>query len=179
VRVARVMAGLKIGHEEARRIVNEYRAQNPRIVHLWNALQAAAEMCLKDEPYEYRLPFPCTQYDPRCGRYLIYRDIAWHPHGKSLTAVVGGERVPLHGGIIAENWTQGTARDVLASAWLRCRSAGYSPILTVHDELVFEVPEATAREDLKLIVLIMEKPLAWAPGLPLKADGKLMSRYGK
>ena len=67
----------------------------------------------------------------------------------------------------------------LASAWLRCRTAGYSPILTVHDELVFEVPEETAREDLHRIVAIMEKPLAWAPGLPLKADGQLMSRYGK
>lgn len=179
VRVARVMAGLKIGHEEARRIVNEYRAQNPKIVHLWNALQAEAEMCLKDEPYEYRLPFPCTQYDPRCGRHLIYRDVAWHPLGKSLTAVVGGERVPLHGGIIAENWTQGTARDVLASAWLRCAAAGFRPVLSVHDELVFEVREETAHEDLRRIVSIMETPLAWAPGLPLKADGKLMSRYGK
>jgi len=179
VRVARVMAGLRIGYEEARRIVNEYRAQNPKIVHLWNALQAAAEMCLKDEPYEYRLPFPCTQYDPRCGRYLIYRDVAWHPLGKSLTAVVGGERVPLHGGIIAENWTQGTARDVLASAWLRCAAAGFRPVLSVHDELVFEVREETAHEDLRRITGIMERQLAWAPGLPLKADGKLMSRYGK
>jgi hypothetical protein len=179
IRVARVMAGMKIGFDEAKRIVREYRESNPKIVHLWNALQAAAEMCIGEEVNQYVLPFPCTQHDPRCGRYLFYRDVAWHPHGKSLTAVVGGERVPLHGGIIAENWTQGTARDVLASAWLRCRSAGYSPILTVHDELVFEVSEETAREDLKRITAIMEKPLAWAPGLPLKADGKLMSRYGK
>ena len=179
IRVARVMAGMKIGFDEAKRIVREYRESNPKIVHLWNALQAAAEMCIGEEVNQYVLPFPCTQYDPRCGRYLFYRDVAWHPHGNSLTAVVGGEHVPLHGGIIAENWTQGTARDVLASAWLRCRSAGYSPILTVHDELVFEVPEETAREDLKRITAIMEKTLAWAPGLPLKADGKLMSRYGK
>ena len=92
---------------------------------------------------------------------------------------MGGERVPLHGGIIAENWTQGTARDVLASAWLRCAAAGFRPVLSVHDELVFEVPEKTAHEDLRKIMLIMERPLAWAAGLPLKADGKLMSRYGK
>ena len=179
IRVARVMAGLRIGYEEARRIVEEYRRQNPKIVRLWSALQAEAEKCLKSEPYEYRLPFPCTSHDPRCGRYLIYRDVAWHPDGKSLTAVVGGERVPLHGGVIAENWTQGTARDVLASAWLRCAAAGYRPVLSVHDELVFEVPEETARQDLRKIIAIMEKPLAWAPGLPLKADGKLMARYGK
>ena len=179
IRVARVMAGLKIGYEEARRIVNEYRESNPRIVHLWNALEAAAEMSAGREPYEYVLPFPCTQHDPRCGRYLFYRDVRRHPCGRGLQAVVGGERVPLHGGIIAENWTQGTARDVLASAWLRCEAAGYRPVLSVHDELVFEVPEETAHEDLRKIVAIMERPLVWAPGLPLKADGKLMSRYGK
>ena len=179
IRVARVMAGLKIGYPEAKRIVDEYRESNPRIVHLWNALEAAAEMSVGKEPYEYVLPFPCTQHDPRCGRYLFYWDVRWHPHGRGLQTVVGGERVPLHGGIIAENWTQGTARDVLASAWLRCAAAGYRPVLSVHDELVFEVPEATAHDDLRKIVLIMEKPLAWAAGLPLKADGKLMSRYGK
>ena len=115
----------------------------------------------------------------RCGRYLIYRDLERLPGGRGLTAVVGGERVPLHGGIIAENWTQGTARDVMASAWLRCAAAGYEPVLSVHDELVFEVPVETAQEDLRKIVSIMERPAAWAKGLPLKVDGKLMERYGK
>jgi len=179
IRVARVMAGLKVGYSEARRIVDEYRESNPRIVHLWNALEAEAEMCAGREPYEYVLPFPCTRHDPRCGRYLFYRDVRRHPCGRGLQAVVGGERVPLHGGIIAENWTQGTARDVLASAWLRCAAAGFRPVLSVHDELVFEVPEASAHDDLRKITTIMERPLAWAPRLPLKVDGKLMSRYGK
>jgi len=179
VRVAREMAGLRIGHGEARRIVREYRESNPKIVRLWDDLQDAAEMCAKRPGGEYRLPFPCTRHDPRCGRYLIYRDLQRLPGGRGLTAVVGGERVPLHGGIIAENWTQGTARDVMASAWLRCAAAGYVPVLSVHDELVFEVPVETARDDLRRIVSIMERPVAWAKGLPLKVDGKLMERYGK
>ena len=179
IRVARVMAGLRIGHAEALRIVGEYRESNPRVVRLWSALEEAAEEAAGKEPYGYALPFPCTRHDPRCGRYLFYRDVRRNPGGRGLQAVVDGERVPLHGGIIAENWTQGTARDVLASAWLRCAAAGYRPVLSVHDELVFEVPEETAREDLRKIVAVMEKPLAWAAGLPLKADGKLMPRYGK
>jgi len=49
----------------------------------------------------------------------------------------------------------------------------------VHDELVFEVPEASAEEDLRRIVGIMEEPMSWAPGLPLRADGKLRTEYGK
>ena len=52
-------------------------------------------------------------------------------------------------------------------------------MLSVHDELVFEVPEVSAEEDLRRIVGIMEEPVSWAPGLPLRADGRLCSVYGK
>ena len=179
VSVARIMAGLRISFKDACRIVEEYRDSNPKIVHLWNRLEAEAAKALRQEPYGYRLAFPCTAADPRCGRYLFYRDVRSVGRGRGLEAVVAGGRVPLHGGIIAENWTQGTARDVLASAWLRCASGGYAPVLSVHDELVFELREETAGEDLKKIAAIMERPLAWAPGLPLRAGAKLMSRYGK
>ena len=65
------------------------------------------------------------------------------------------------------------------SVWLRCVRAGFKPCLSVHDELVFELPAATAEGGLAEIRGIMEAPLPWAPGLPLKAGGKLMERYGK
>jgi DNA polymerase len=80
---------------------------------------------------------------------------------------------------LAENWTQATARDVLASAWIRCDAFGHRPVLSVHDELVFEVPEGSAEEDLRRIVGIMEEPVSWAPGLTLRADGRLCCVYGK
>ena len=67
----------------------------------------------------------------------------------------------------------------MASAWLRCAEAGYRPVLSVHDELVFEVPEASADEDLRRICAVMEEPVGWAPALPLRADGKLMEFYQK
>ena len=52
-------------------------------------------------------------------------------------------------------------------------------MLSVHDDLVFEVPEASAEEDLRRICGIMEAPMAWAPALPLRVDGKLMDYYRK
>ncbi len=180
IRVAKSMAGLVIGIEESRKAVNDYRYQNPKVVALWEELERQAWECF-EKGVDYVLPFPCTSFDPRCGRYLFYRDLQVVQNGKrkELSAIVCGERVPLHGGILAENWTQGAARDLMASAWLRCRTAGYRPILTVHDELAFELPEASAQEHLKKIVAIMERPAPWAPGLPLKVGAKLMSRYGK
>jgi DNA polymerase len=186
VEVAKVMAGLEIGEEESERIVREFRESNPRIVELWRRLNDACAAC---DGGDYLLPLPCTQVNPVLGRFLIYRDVWAGPptrepplpsgNGDGMTATVAGDRVKLYGGLLAENWTQATARDVLASAWLRCDAAGFRPVLSVHDELVFEVPEASAEEDLRRIVGILEQLVPWAPGLPLRADGKLCKVYGK
>lgn len=172
--VARVMAGLELGEEEAKGVVEDFRRSNPLIVELWNRLHEACAAC---DGRHYALPLPCTQRAPGLKRFLFYRDVAVRKD--DLTATVGGERVHVYGGLIAENWTQATARDVLASAWLRCARAGFVPVLSVHDELVFELPEATAERDLARLITLMETPLPWAPHLPLKVEGKLMSFYAK
>ncbi len=174
IEVAKVMAGLDLSYPESDRIVKEYRESNPKVVELWSRLGDACTSC---EGGNYVLPLPCTQVRPELMRYLIYRDIAFDDDG--ILCTVNGERTRIYGGLLAENWTQATARDVLASAWLRCAAAGYVPVLSVHDELVFEVPEGTAERDLATIIEIMEQPLGWAAGLPLKCDGDLMDHYRK
>ena len=174
VEVAKSMAGLDVEPQEAERIVAEFRASNPKIVQLWQRLNDACAAC---DGSEYALPLPCTQLVPAANRYLFYRDVQVGKDGIECT--IGGDRVKVYGGLLAENWTQATARDVLASAWLRCDVAGFQPVLSVHDELVFEVPVATAAADLARIVAIFEQPIPWAPGLPLRADGKLCDVYGK
>ncbi len=174
VEVAKTMAGLDIGEAESERIVKEFRESNPRIPALWQRLNDA---CAARDGGDYLLALPCTQANPELGRFLIYRDVAAGMEGIACT--VCGERIKVYGGLLAENWTQATARDVLASAWLRCDAAGYKAVLSVHDELVFEVPGATAAEDLGRIVAILEEPLPWALGLPLRVDAKLCDVYGK
>ena len=174
VEVAQVMAGLEITEYDAERIVAEFRATNSKILRLWSSLHDACAAC---DGGDYVLPLPCTQANPLCGRYLFYRNVRFR-NGR-IQCVVGGNWVDVYGGLLAENWTQATARDLLASAWLRCESAGFGPVLSVHDELVFEVPETSAAADLAEIVSIFETPVAWAPGLPLRADGKLCDVYGK
>ena len=174
IEVARIMAGLEIDIHDARKIVREYRDSNPKIVKLWETLE---NTCAAHEGKDYYLPFPCASLGDS-PRHLIYRDVALDDRG-GLTAVVCGERVDLHGGILAENWTQGTARDLLADAWIRCVESGYAPVLSVHDELVFEVDATDAQGHLTQIKRLMESAPAWAKGLPVKADVKLMTRYGK
>jgi len=188
IEVAKVMAGLDLSDEDAEGVVNEFRASNPKIVSLWRRLNDACASC---DGGNYVLPLPCCQANPELNRHLIYRDVVagedpsspadagLRRDGRGIECTVAGERTRVYGGLLAENWTQATARDVLASAWLRCAAAGYRPVLSVHDELVFEVPKASAEEDLRRICGIMEAPMAWAPALPLGVDGKLMNFYQK
>jgi len=174
IEVARVMAGLELDIAESKRVVSDFRRSNPKIVDLWYRLNDA---CRARNGRDYVLPLPCTEHNPALDRYLIYRDVTANRLG--LHCTVGGRRMQVHGGLLTENLTQATARDVMASAWLRCATAGFVPILSVHDELVFELPEANAEEDLARIIQIMETPIPWASDLPLKAEGKLSPYYSK
>lgn len=76
------------------------------------------------------------------------------------------------------NAVQATARDCLAVAMERVNAAGYPIVFHVHDEIVCEVEEKTADNDLCHICGLMGEPIAWAPGLLLKAEG-YVSQYFK
>ena len=52
-------------------------------------------------------------------------------------------------------------------------------MLTVHDEIVAEVPQDKAEEAAQELKKVMCTPPEWAKGLPLNAEVKVMGRYGK
>jgi DNA polymerase len=79
--------------------------------------------------------------------------------------------------LITENIVQAIARDIMAEAKLRARAAGYPPILTVHDEIVSEVPAGFG--DVKEFEQILTEVPAWARGLPIAAEGWRGLRYRK
>ena len=78
-------------------------------------------------------------------------------------------RNPIHGGVWTENITQAIARDILACAMMRLEAAGLQIVLHIHDEIVVEVPKGSANLD--DYIRIMSEVPAWAPGLPLGAEG--------
>lgn len=86
-------------------------------------------------------------------------------------------RVGLYGGLLCENNTQGTARDVLVNGMWKAEEAGYPIILTVYDEIIAEIPRGFGdlREFEKLICDLPP----WADGLPVAAGGWRGKRYRK
>lgn len=83
-----------------------------------------------------------------------------------------------YAGKIAENITQATARDILASAMPAIDAAGYEIVLSVHDELITETPDSPEYSEAVLSRMMSSAP-KWADGLPLSAAGFSGYRYRK
>lgn len=167
VTVAKILGGLDLSPEQSQRIVRQFRQNNPAITLLWRRLETAFT---KRDGQDYRLPLPS-------GRRLRYFNVS----SADMTAQVvkGGPRYPFYGGKLCENLIQAMARDVFAEGLLRVEDAGLNPILTVHDEIVCELPEDRAADALKEAVRLMTLPPAWAPDLPLEAEGTITDHYRK
>jgi DNA polymerase len=76
-----------------------------------------------------------------------------------------------------ENIVQATARDIMANGMMKAHKAGYKVLLTVHDELVTEVPKGFGSVE-EMEKLICDIP-AWAAGCPIAAEGWRGERYKK
>lgn len=83
-----------------------------------------------------------------------------------------------YGGKLTENIVQALCRDILAWSMPGVEAAGYQIVLSVHDELITEVPDTDDYTTEELCALMCDLPL-WAKGFPLAAEGDIMYRYRK
>jgi DNA polymerase len=86
-------------------------------------------------------------------------------------------RDKVYGSKVFQRVTQSLARDIMAENILTA-SKKYHVVGTVHDELLLLVPEEHAEQALVDVIEIMRTPPAWAPDLPLDAEGGIGDSYG-
>lgn len=87
-------------------------------------------------------------------------------------------RLKTYGGKLVENITQAVARDVLVNGMIEADREGYPIILTVHDELITEVPDVPEYSH-EALSTVMTRKAEWMEGLPLSAAGYEAYRYRK
>lgn len=178
-------------------IVRPWRDAHPMTVQFWADLEDAC-MSAVQEPGKV---FTCRAVSFRVqdkflmcrlpsGRLLFYYDpqvmpmkTSWGDIKDSVTYMTVDSltrkwvRTNTYGGKLAENVTQAICRDLMAEAMLRIEKAGYPIVLTVHDELVCEVPEGFGSVE-EFCEIMCQVP-AWAKGFPIKAEGWRGKRYRK
>lgn len=202
----KVMGALEMGltESELEEVRNAWRKTNPEICALWyeaercfhdttannnintqiNAAGGAARIGFSKESGMLFISLPsgrCLSYArPR----IVDRD---EPDGIEETGLLTycgvnqktrkWEQLTTWGGKLIENIVQAIARDCLAEAMLRLDAMNYIQLMTVHDEIVLEMPDGEG--SLAEVIQVLSTPIDWAPGLPLSADGFETRYYQK
>ncbi len=193
----RQMGALKMGlHEEdLPGLVDRWRQTNPKIVQFWYDTEEAVQNCIRSQkPQRITDRVGCRWHKSILfirlpnGRELAFPKAQLRAHQKfeGRTEITYQEITNTgwivkgtYGGKLVENIVQATARDCLAAKMLELDQLGYKIVMHVHDEVVIEADARTADTQLANVLDVMSRPLDWAPGLPLNADGFTCSYYQK
>lgn len=186
------MGALKMGipEEDLPDIVSRWRDANQRIVELWYKVESAAVSTIQtgrqegvsnlifSREFDLANDLDFMTITLPSGRKLYYAHPAlgvnqWDRPSINYLGVnqttKQWTRLETYGGKIVENIVQAIARDCLAVAIEHLEAAGFPVVFHVHDEVVIDCPESQA--NLNEVVELMTKPIPWALGLPLNADG--------
>ena len=165
----------------------------PEHVNLWKNVEKAAMLAVKygeETELQHGLKFFRTSKilhiqlpSGRCIRYFAPH-LATNRFGQESIGYQAYENgkwghAETFGGKLTENVVQAIARDCLRDAMLTVSEEYPRIVMHIHDEMVVEVPGETAEVDLKEICSIMGRPIPWAPGLLLRADGYTTDYYKK
>lgn len=168
--------GIDLGVHGSKRIVNEYRVRERTIKALWDKYHTMLLTSVNDGHMEIELP---------SWGSLVYRDLkkksSKREEGKSsmpqITATVGGGKISyLWGSKIVENIVQRVARDVFCECMLRVEESGIPTFLSVHDEMLSEVPVGTNPREIEEIIAINP---TWMPDVPLASEAICSPYYLK
>lgn len=195
--------GVKVPDSEAKEAIYAWRESRPNTVALWKGLDAAAFEAVSNPGVltaygmirfkvvgkflMMRLPSKrlLYYYDPQIvEKEMPWTDDAGNPVMKPCVSYMGTDsythkwtRQFGYGGKWTENAVQAIARDLMAFAMLGLEEAGYPVVLTVHDEVLCDVP--CGHGSVEHFCKIMTNTPSWAAGCPVSAEGWEGMRYKK
>lgn len=170
----------------ARKMVKDYREQNPLITGLWKTLDNAfKESCGGD--FTMQLPSGRELRYPEVRKERKARPDPENPkkwsHRTEITALAFDQkrnavvRTPFYGGKLTENLVQATARDIFGEHLIDLdETSGIDVLFGVHDESVNEVDQDISPKDVEHI---MSRTPDWIQGCPVTAEAKEAPHYLK
>jgi len=198
--------GLDISHAEIDIAVNVYRARHLKIVGAWDTCAAAfytmmvgpvgATMDVIGCRFERQKEFiRIVRPSGHAQYYWLPHEVVTHwdncqgacPGCKTETRYMGrfksGAMIKqsTYGGNIFQGIVQCTAAGLMLHGMVEAERAGFSPVLSVHDEIVCEehMPDIHEGRLVEELCEVMCQLPAWAKGLPVTADGWQQRRYTK
>jgi len=173
--------GHPITEAEATRVVNTYRSTYGKITRFWDQTGYLLQ-CLKNNiPME--LGPVSTKFETLClpnKMEIYYPGLAYGGGRWSYLAYVGRStpvRTDIYSGKLVENIVQALSRIVLTNAELRLADHRVRAALSVHDELVFVVPERSADKFALAIRKALTQTVPWLPELPVEAEVSIGRNY--
>lgn len=184
--------------------VRAWRRANKPIVDMWSEFHSAAWHTIEEKGKDFPVGKVSFRRDSGflwltlpSGRKLAYPtpavenlEVPWsdkrlaavdREHKDMLTVLAFEKgkamRYPFYPGLTFQHAVQAIARDLLANGMNRVEAAGYPVVMSIHDEVICEIPNETG--DVGQFTDLLSGLPAWAEGIPLLADGWSGYRYRK
>jgi DNA polymerase len=176
--------GVAIELDEARHIINMYRATNDKIVDLWQQAQAVLKGMINGEETQLGLEGVLrifnTSIQLPSGLMMRYDELKVEPGEKGPSFMYRTRKgfTYIYGGKVIENVCQAVARCIIGEQMLRIAKR-YRVVMTVHDAIACIAPEAEAQEAMAYVMECMRWTPTWAEGLPLNCEAGFSRRYGE
>jgi CHC2 zinc finger/Toprim domain len=167
--------------------IRAWRQAHPKTVQFWRTLAAAARLAIRTGGEHKAGPITASYRNETLyltlpsGRAIAYPQARLIPSKfedappdilfKDNSRGAWTDRRAWFGTLV-ENVVQGAARDILAAAIVRLEMQGIPVVLSVHDEVVIEVPLDSPLTEEAFLALVLTPP-PWAAELPLA--GKVSS----
>lgn len=182
----KTQAGVEVDLDEAKRMIDTYRAANFRIKELWYQADEALDALRMHQTFQVDKPgiinvVPGSGLTLPSGLFIQYPGLSKafdEEKGRDQwTYLSKGIKTYIYGGKVVENFTQAVARCVVGEQMLRI-SKRYKVALTVHDSVVALAKRDEQEEAVAYIEECMSWQPLWAKGLPLACESEVGDSYG-